>query len=71
MLARNPPGALIHKRQRPPCPTTSTGLLDVDWIPQVAARGSHSVRVGPLRTTQHPVALSVAAPVNWPIYQRA
>jgi hypothetical protein len=32
------PGALIHKRQRPPCPITSTGLLDVDWIPQVAAR---------------------------------
>ena len=32
------PGALIHNRQRPPCPITSTGLLDVDWIPQVAAR---------------------------------
>lgn len=32
------PGALIHKRQRPPCPITSTSLLDVEWIPLVAAR---------------------------------
>ena len=31
------PGALIHKRQRQPCPTT--GLLDVEWIPEVAHRG--------------------------------
>ena len=33
------PGALIHKRQRQPCPIRSTDLPDVDWIPQVAARG--------------------------------
>lgn len=33
------PGALIHRRQRPACPITSTAVLDVDWIPQVAARG--------------------------------
>jgi hypothetical protein len=33
------PGAFIHKRQRPPCPIASTDLLDVEWIPQVAARG--------------------------------
>jgi hypothetical protein len=32
------PGALIHKRQRPPCPITNTTLLDIEWIPQVAAR---------------------------------
>jgi hypothetical protein len=33
------PGAFIHKRQRPPCPIASTDLLDVEWIPQVEARG--------------------------------
>ncbi len=33
------PGALIHRRQRPACPVTSTAVLDVDWIPLVAARG--------------------------------
>lgn len=33
------PGALINKRQRPPCPITTTDLLDIDWIPEVARRG--------------------------------
>jgi PIN like domain len=33
------PGALIHKRQRPPCPIASPDVLDEDWIPAVAARG--------------------------------
>jgi hypothetical protein len=33
------PGAVIHKRQRPPYPITSPDILDTDWIPQVAARG--------------------------------
>src|SRR5580692_3525754 len=33
------PGAVIHKRQRPPCPITTPDVLDTDWIPQVAARG--------------------------------
>jgi hypothetical protein len=33
------PGAIIHKRQRAPCPITSPHVLDTDWIPQVAARG--------------------------------
>jgi PIN like domain len=33
------PGAVIHKRKRPECPITSPGVLDVDWIPQVAAKG--------------------------------
>ena len=33
------PGAMIHKRQRPPCPITATAILDVDWIPEVARRG--------------------------------
>ena len=33
------PGAVIHKRQRPPCPVTSSAVLDPDWIPVVAARG--------------------------------
>ena len=33
------PGAVIHKRQRAPCPITSPDVLDTDWIPQVAARG--------------------------------
>ena len=32
-------GALIHKRQRPPCPITSPDVLDTDWIPEVARRG--------------------------------
>ena len=33
------PGAVIHKRQRPPCPITNPDVLDTDWLPQVAARG--------------------------------
>ncbi len=33
------PGAVIHKRQRAPCPITSPDVLDTYWIPQVAARG--------------------------------
>src|SRR5260370_2721997 len=33
------PGAVIHKRQRAPCPIPSPDVLDTDWIPQVAARG--------------------------------
>ena len=33
------PGAVIHKRQRAPCPIASPDVLDTDWIPQVAARG--------------------------------
>ena len=33
------PGAVIHKRQRPPRPITNPDVLDTDWIPQVAARG--------------------------------
>ena len=33
------PGAVIHKRHRPPCPITSTAVKDHEWIPQVAGRG--------------------------------
>jgi hypothetical protein len=33
------PGAVIHKRLRPPCPITSQAMLDLDWIPEVAGRG--------------------------------
>jgi hypothetical protein len=33
------PGAEIHKRKRPSCPVTSTDILDVDWIPEVASQG--------------------------------
>jgi hypothetical protein len=33
------PGAVIHKKQRPPCPVQSTGALDVEWIPVVASHG--------------------------------
>ena len=33
------PGAVIHKRQRAPCPITSPDVRDTDWIPQVASRG--------------------------------
>lgn len=33
------PGAIIHKRRRPPCPITSTGILDEDWLPLVAKHG--------------------------------
>jgi hypothetical protein len=33
------PGAVIHKRQRPPCPIASPDVLDTDWIPEAAARG--------------------------------
>ena len=33
------PGAVIHRRERAPCPIASPSVLDTDWIPQVAARG--------------------------------
>lgn len=33
------PGAVIHKRQRPPCPIESTDVPDTDWLPIVAERG--------------------------------
>lgn len=32
------PGAVIHRRQRPPCPVTSPDVLDTDWIPEMAGR---------------------------------
>jgi len=33
------PGAIVHRRQRPPCPITSTATLDTVWIAEVARRG--------------------------------
>ena len=33
------PGAVLHKRQRAPCPIAGPDVLDTDWIPEVAARG--------------------------------
>lgn len=33
------PGAVVHKRRRPPCPVTTPAVLDLDWIPRVVARG--------------------------------
>ena len=33
------PGAIIHKRQRPPCSIASTAVDDTDWIPAVTAQG--------------------------------
>ena len=33
------PGAVIHKRKRPPCPIVTTDLLDEEWIPEVARYG--------------------------------
>ena len=33
------PGGVLHKRERPPSPIASTGVLDTDWIPTVAAHG--------------------------------
>jgi uncharacterized protein with PIN domain len=33
------PGALIHKRSRPPCPIASPMVKDTQWIPEVAVRG--------------------------------
>ena len=32
-------GALIHRRQRPPCPITDPASQDTEWIPEVARRG--------------------------------
>jgi hypothetical protein len=32
-------GAVIHKKQRLPCPLTDTAMLDMDWIPEAARRG--------------------------------
>lgn len=32
------PGAVIHKRSRPPCPITSPAVKDPEWIPEVARR---------------------------------
>jgi hypothetical protein len=33
------PGAVIHKRQRPPCTIDARAMLDPDWIAEVAAQG--------------------------------
>jgi hypothetical protein len=33
------PGAVIHKRQRPPCSITATATADTEWIPQVTQEG--------------------------------
>jgi hypothetical protein len=33
------PGGVVHKRHREPCPITTTDVLDVDWIPEIAGRG--------------------------------
>jgi uncharacterized protein with PIN domain len=33
------PGAVVHKRLRPPCPITSPAVKDTEWIPEVARRG--------------------------------
>ena len=33
------PGATIHKRQRPPCPISSTAINDTEWIPAVIEQG--------------------------------
>lgn len=33
------PGDIVHRRQRPPCIVANTGVLDVNWIPAVAAQG--------------------------------
>src|SRR2546423_9208849 len=46
------PGAVIHKRQRAPCPITSPDVLDTDWIPQVAARD----QMGSARSIHDPMA---------------
>jgi len=32
------PGAVIHRRRRPPCPVPSPAALDTEWIPVVARR---------------------------------
>lgn len=33
------PGAVVHRRERPPCPITSPAMLDTEWIPVVAEAG--------------------------------
>lgn len=33
------PGAVVHKRQRPPCPIQSPAVKDPLWIPEVARHG--------------------------------
>lgn len=33
------PGAVIHKRHRPPCPIASPSVKDTVWIPEVARQG--------------------------------
>lgn len=33
------PGAVVRRRQRPPCVIPSSDIDDVDWIPRVAADG--------------------------------
>jgi PIN domain-containing protein len=33
------PGAVIHKRQRPPCPVATPDVKDEEWIPAVTRRG--------------------------------
>lgn len=32
------PGAVLHKRERPPCPVASPAVKDTEWIPIVARK---------------------------------
>lgn len=32
-------GRVVHRRQRPPCPITSTQTPDTQWIPETSRRG--------------------------------
>src|SRR5690242_2513169 len=58
------PGAVIHKRQRAPCPITSPDVLDTDWIPQVAARGWLIITRDALCRRRHNASIVKIAPAR-------
>ncbi|TDW70484.1 hypothetical protein [Kribbella pratensis] len=39
MTCPGDPGAVVHKRERPPCPIVDTRTPDTAWLPVAAAQG--------------------------------
>jgi hypothetical protein len=64
------PGAVVHKRHRPPCPIASPDVLDTDWIPEVAASGWLIVTRDSM-ITQNPNEIAAIRENNAKIWQHS
>lgn len=57
------PGAIIKRRQRPPCPVTDPATRDDVWIPEVASRG-WLIITRDSRIQQHPAEIAAVKANN-------